>query len=104
MRKLNLIFLAILLAQFVSMAGCMPTRQDVLTEWKGHNISEATAKLGPPSYTTPLPGGVTIYVWEDEYGSASSISRAKCIKGLHVNQEGIIIDASQHSGSAFLCK
>jgi hypothetical protein len=104
MNKSYLMSLVILIMVSACFSGCMPTRQEVLSEWKGHSISEAIAKLGPPSYTTPLPGNVTIYVWEDEYGTANSISRAKCLKGLHVNAEGIIIDASQHSGSAFLCK
>jgi hypothetical protein len=86
------------------VVGCaVPTKKDVADKWVGKHISAAISELGPPTSTTPLPDGVTIYTWSEEYGSATAVSRAQCRKGLHANKEGIIVDASQMSGS-LLCK
>lgn len=86
------------------LAGCaVPTKKEVAEKWVGRNISEAISELGPPQGTIPLPGGITIYTWEQQYGSAHAVSRATCRKGLHVNTEGRIVDASQLSES-LLCR
>lgn len=84
-------------------AGCsVPTSESVSREWTGRTISEAIRELGPPTSTTSLPDGITIYGWEEQYGSATAVSRATCRKGLHVNSEGVIVEASQLSES-LLC-
>lgn len=86
------------------LAACaMPTSKDVSDRWVGKNIGVAIAQLGPPQSTVPLPDGVTIYTWEQQYGSAMAIKRATCRTGLHANKEGTIIAASQLSES-LLCK
>jgi len=84
-------------------ACAVPTKQDVAQQWVGRNITEAVSEFGPPQFVTPLPGGITIYTWEQQYGSSTAISRATCRKGLHVNAQGQIVDASQLSES-LLCK
>lgn len=87
-----------------TLIGCaIPTKESVVEEWAGRNLTEALSELGPPSRTIQMPEGITVYIWEKEYGSANSISRAKCSKGLHVDQDGLIVDASQLSGS-ILCR
>lgn len=86
------------------LVGCaVPTKKEVAQKWVGRNISEAIGELGPPQDSTSVPGGITIYIWEQQYGSANAVSRATCRKGLHVNTEGRIVDASQLSES-LLCK
>lgn len=88
-----------------TLIGCaIPTKESVLKEWSGRNLTEALSELGPPSRTIQMPKGITIYIWEQEYGSSTSISRAKCSKGLHVDQDGLIVDASQLSESLLLCR
>lgn len=87
-----------------ALASCaMPTSQDVAARWKGKNIGEAISQMGPPQGTTQLPNGVTIYTWEQTYGSANAIKRSTCRTGLHANKEGVIVAASQLSES-LLCK
>ena len=86
----------------MNLSGCVTTKEKVSSTWAGKNISEAIAELGPPQYTNKLPDGVTIYTWEKEYGSANATRRSTCRTGLHVNEKGIIIDASQLSES-LLC-
>lgn len=99
MYKLLATLLSVLL-----ISGCAtPTKKDVADKWVGKHISAAISELGPPQFTTPLPGDITIYTWEQKYGSAMAVSRATCRKGLHANKEGIIVDASQLSES-LLCK
>lgn len=96
--------LALLVSLVIACSGCaMPTSQDVAAKWVGRSIGEAIAQLGPPQATTPLPGGVTIYTWETQYGSALAVQRATCRTGLHANQAGVIVSASQLSES-LLCK
>lgn len=87
-----------------TLIGCaIPTKESVVEEWAGRNLTEALSELGPPSRTIQMPEGITIYIWEEEFGSADSISRAKCSKGLHVDQDGLIVDASQLS-ETMLCR
>ena len=83
------------------LTGCATTREEVSSTWKGRTISEAIAELGPPQYTTVLPDGITVYTWEKEVPSTRS-KGPRCITGLHVDKEGIIVDASQKSES-LLC-
>ena len=85
------------------VACAVPTKKDVADKWVGRNITEAVAEMEPPSGTMPLPGGITIYIWEQHHGAAHAVSRATCRKGLHVNAEGRIVDASQLSES-LLCR
>lgn len=86
------------------IAGCaVPTKKEVADKWVGRHISEAISEMGPPQGTIPLPGGITIYTWEQQYGSAHAASRTTCRKGMHVNTEGRIVDASQLSES-LLCR
>lgn len=84
-------------------ACAMPTSKDMQDRWVGKTIGEAVSTLGPPQYTTALPGGVTVYTWEQVYGSANAIRRSTCRTGLHANAEGVIVSASQVSES-LLCK
>ena len=96
-----------LVSAFLSVSlliGCaIPTKEEVGDKWIGKNISEAIGKLGPPQFTTSLPGDITIYTWEQQYGSANAIRRSTGRTGLHVNKGGIIVDASQLSES-LLCR
>ncbi|CDN87306.1 hypothetical protein [Hydrogenophaga intermedia] len=97
---MRIVATAVLLGALSACA--MPTTQDVEARWKGQRIEQAVAVLGPPQATTPLPGGVTVYTWEKTYGSANAIKRSTCRTGLHANQEGVIVAASQLSES-LLC-
>ncbi len=92
-----------LLAITWGISGCsVPNSQTVSAKWQGKNISQAISTYGPPSRTVTLPDGLTIYVWEEQYGSANAPSRATCRRGLHVNSQGLIVAASQLSES-LLC-
>jgi hypothetical protein len=98
MKRLLVVAIAV-----VATACATPTSKDVQDRWVGKHINEAIATLGPPQQTTPLPGGVTIYTWEQVYGSAMAIRRSTCRTGLHANTDGVIVNASQLSES-LLCK
>ena len=94
----------LVLCSYLLVASCAtPTRDDVIEKWEGRDISEAFAVMGPPQEKMTLSSEITVYIWEQKYGSANAISRATCRKGLHVNSKGKIVDASQHSGS-LLCR
>lgn len=96
------VILVLVVAILIS-ACAVPTSKDVADRWVGRNITQAIAVLGPPQSATTIPGGITIYTWEQTYGSANAISRATCRKGLHVDNNGMIVDASQLSES-LLCE
>ena len=82
------------------LSACASTRTEIKEAWEGRQISDAIAEFGPPSYTTNLPDGVVIYTWEDNRKILKGLS---CKTGLHVNQEGIIVDASKIAES-LLCQ
>ncbi len=98
---MRLVATAVLLAALTACA--MPTSKDVEARWGGHEIGEAISQMGPPQNTTVLPSGVTIYTWEQTYGSATAVRRSTCRTGLHVDKSGKIVGASQLSES-LLCK
>ena len=82
------------------LAGCALQSSDTVAKaWTGKHLREAMAKLGPPTYTTPLPGGDVLYVWQENFGNNN---QAVCRKGLQVNAQGVIVGASQQNGS-LLC-
>lgn len=86
------------------LIGCAtPTSESMANKWKGRKISEAMQVLGPPNSTMPLPNGIMIYTWEEQYGSSTAAVRGYCRTGLHVDTTGTIVDASQVSRS-LLCK
>lgn len=92
-----------LFATIFLMSGCsVPNSESVSAQWQGKSINQAIAAYGPPSRTVVLPDGITIYVWEEQYGSSNAPSRATCRRGLHVNANGVIVGASQLSES-LLC-
>lgn len=87
-----------------TIAGCAtPTSESVAAKWKGKSISEAMHVLGPPQSSFVTPDNITIYTWEEQYGSANAAVRGYCRTGLHVDTAGTIVDASQVSRS-LLCK
>lgn len=88
----------------IVIAGCAtPTSESVTAQWKGKNISEAIQVLGPPQSSLTMPDNITIYTWEEQYGSSTAAVRGYCRTGLHVNTQGVIVGASQVSRS-LLCK
>lgn len=93
---------ALLIAMVI--AGCAtPTSESIAAQWKGKTISEAIQVLGPPQSSLTMPDDITIYTWEEHYGSSTAAVRGYCRTGLHVNSQGIIVGASQVSRS-LLCK
>jgi hypothetical protein len=70
-----------------------------MATWGGRNISEATAKLGPPDRIVGMPGGAMMYVWEGVPWGGEYL----CSKGLIVDSQGTIVRASQRAES-FACE
>ncbi|WP_442592880.1 hypothetical protein ACSBPU_15440 [Parapusillimonas sp. JC17] len=100
-----MLFRAFVVAIIAAAAtGCAtPTSESVAAKWKGKNITEAVQVLGPPQSTMPMPDNITIYTWEEQFGSANAAVRGYCRTGLHVDHKGTIVAASQVSRS-LLCK
>lgn len=94
----------IVVVTVLAIVGCAtPTSESITAKWKGKNISEAMQMFGPPQSTAAMPGNVTVYTWEEQFGSATAAVRGYCRTGLHVDSSGTIIGASQVSRS-LLCK
>lgn len=63
MKKTNAVLLFLLIA---TLSGCaIPTRENLLEAWMGHQESELVASLGEPDTTVRNREGMRILTWDD---------------------------------------
>jgi hypothetical protein len=96
----KLVSIATACAVAAALSACaLPNNDTVARQWDGHNVSEAVAKLGPPTRVVEMPGSKSMYIWETVYVHGQYL----CSKGLTTDANGTVTSASQ-STQSLLCR